>query len=106
MTTPLCKLSSLASKMGDVSDAEAWFETRSRLDVLEEILCEGVYQGTSPNVTMSDPPAQVFHDTDFSHAASSSECGFGKCEHIVSEAGIDVLRSSWVRIDVFESASS
>ena len=74
--------------------------------MLEEILCEGEEQEHKPDVTMSDPPARVFHNTDFSHAASSSECGFGKCEHIDSEAGIDVLWSSWVRIDVFESASS
>ena len=74
--------------------------------VLEEILVRRCISGTSPDVTMSDPPARVFHDTDFSHAASSSECGFGKCEHIVTEAGIDVLWSSWVSFDVFESASS
>ena len=74
--------------------------------VLEEILVRRRISGTSPDVTMSDPPARVFHNTDFSHAASSSEYGFGKCEHIDSEAGIDVLWSSWVRIDVFESASS
>ena len=36
--------------------------------------------GTLPDVTVSDPSAQVFHDTDFSHAASSSECGFGECD--------------------------
>ena len=77
MTTPLSKLSSLASKMG-VSHAEAGSKHAAGSSVGGDPVRRRI-SGTLPDVTMSDPSAQVFHDTDFFHAASSSECGFGEC---------------------------